>query len=124
MEMALGEFRFDADTASFGERTTNHKWRWHGVVGLGDKPVYQYLGEGETTMRLSGTLYPHHTGGLGQMPRLVGIASEGTPQTLTAGDGSTMGSWVITDVNRTESYFNEQGHPKRILFDITLKQVF
>jgi hypothetical protein len=68
--LALGRYRFSLSTAAYQGLERQAAWRWPAQDRLGAHPVRQYVGPGEQTMRLDGTLYPHYKGLLG-LPNLL-----------------------------------------------------
>ena len=112
--MALGSYRFSLATAAYDSLERTAAWRWPAQDVLGAHPVRQYVGPGEQTIGLSGTIYPHYKGLLGlpnllaRVPALAGAlgAVSGVSSALTRigiGLGGT-GTWQLegmrTDANR------------------------
>ena len=68
--LALGSYRFSLSTAAYDRLSRQASWRWPSQDRLGAHPVRQYVGPGEQTIRLQGTIYPHYKGLLG-LPNLL-----------------------------------------------------
>lgn len=68
--MALGPYRFSLSTAAFQELEHTSAWRWPSIERIGQRPALQYVGPGEDTIRMRGTIYPHFRGGLGQLSEM------------------------------------------------------
>jgi uncharacterized protein len=68
--MALGSYRFSLATAAYDRLTRAAAWRWPSQEVIGGPPVRQSLGPAETTLELTGILYPHYKGLLG-LPNLL-----------------------------------------------------
>ena len=118
--MALGEYRFSVSTAAYQEFTHSAEFRWASQERLGRLPARQYLGPGEETISLRGTLHPHFRGGLGQMDRMRAEAARGEPLEMSEGTGRIWGKWVITRVEETRRVFDADGAPRRIEFRLQL----
>ena len=118
--MALGEYRFSVSTAAYQEFTHSAEFRWASQERLGRLPARQYLGPGEETISLRGTLHPHFRGGLGQMDRMRAEAARGEPLEMSEGTGRIWGKWVITRVEETRRVFDADGAPRRIEFRLAL----
>jgi phage protein U len=112
--MALGSYRFSLSTAAYDSLERTAAWRWPAQDVLGAHPVRQYVGPGEQTISVSGTIYPHYKGLLGlpnllaRVPALAGalgtVASARSALTrLGVGLGGT-GTWQLegmrTDAGR------------------------
>ena len=67
-------FRFTVDAAAYAELARSTAWRWRRAERLGLPPARQYVGAGDDTLRLRGTIYPAERGGLGQLDALRAVA--------------------------------------------------
>lgn len=86
---------------------------------VGAEPPMEYVGEGATTWRLSGTLFPKVIGGLSELDVLHGMRENGSPQFLQRGDGRPMGWVVIESVGERSSHLAADGVGRKI--DVTIK---
>lgn len=68
--MALGGYRFSLSTSAYAQLSRHATWRWPMQERLGAHPVSQYVGPGEQTITLEGTVYPHYKGLLA-LPSLI-----------------------------------------------------
>ena len=118
--MALGEFRFSIQTAAYQTLRQNHQYRWESLARLHTRPALQFLGVGEESMELVGTIYPHFQGGLAQIKTLTESASNGDAMTLVDGEGLVWGKWVVRQVSEEHSYFLPSGQPLKMTFTLTL----
>ncbi|EDY85355.1 phage P2 GpU [gamma proteobacterium HTCC5015] len=114
---------FDVATAPYQtlERTT--QWRHSVQNPVGERPNYQFLGPGEDSITLSGTLYPHFTGGRLSLDALRVMAEQGKGWPLIEGSGRLYGFWAVTKVRETSTHFMRDGVPKKIEFSVSLKRV-
>lgn len=123
MMMTLGFFVFTVKTASYQKLQRQTAWRHSKVARVGQRPQYQYLGAGEDTIGLSGTLYPEFTGGRASLDLLRVMAEEGKAWPLIEGTGRMYGFWAITSISETDSNQLKDGTPQKIDFDIQLTRV-
>jgi phage protein U len=119
----LGSFTFGIDTAAFQELERSSTYRWQAKDRIGRKPAQQNTGSGADTITLSGVIYPHYRGGIGQIQQLRSQAATGQPLPLiyafeTA--GQYCGLWCITNIEETRRVFFDNGTPRRIDFRLTL----
>ena len=119
--MALGSYRFALATAAYDTLTRAVEQRWPGQPRLGRPPALHYLGPGRQTVELSGTLYPHFRGGLGQLDALRAEAARGEPLLLVDGRGKVWGFFVVVTVRETQSVFLADGTPRKTAFALTLE---
>lgn len=119
--LALGEFRFSIDTAAYQNLERSSSYRWDSVDRLGVRPAMQFIGPGEDTVTLDGTIYPSFRGGLGQVTAMRAEAAKGEPLLLVDGAGRVWGLYVITDIRETQTVFFSNGAPRKIDFNLTLK---
>lgn len=123
MMMTLGFFVFDLHTAPYQELQRQTEWRHASQNRVGQRPAYQFLGAGEDSLTLSGTLYPELTGGRLSLDLVRTMAEQGKGWPLIEGTGRMYGYWAITGVTETSSAFFPDGAPKKIEFAINLVRV-
>lgn len=119
--MALGDFRFGLDTAAYQDLSRTNSWRWPSVERIGARPALQFVGPGEESISMSGQIYPHFRGGLGQISAMRAEADKGEPLLLVDGTGQVWGKYVITDIREGQKVFFSNGAPRVQDFDITLQ---
>lgn len=90
---------------------------------LGGREPMEYVGEGPSTVHVSGKLFPEKFGGLSSLQVLDLARASGTPQWLMRGDGGMMGWVVIEAVTERSSYLDAQGVGRVIDVDIRLRRV-
>lgn len=118
--MAVGDFRFSINTAAYEELSRSASYRWVSQARVGRRPAQQYVGPGEETLRLSGRVYPHFRGGLGQIKAMRDIAETGEPQLIVDGLGYVSGLWVIKQVTEGQTRIDGEGIPRRQDFSLEL----
>lgn len=123
MLMALGQFVFGMHTLAYQELQRQTSWRHASNSRVGARPARQFLGPGDETIRLSGTLSHELMGNAVSLDQLREMGDSGMAWPLVAGTGEVFGAWVIESVNETGSYFLPNGTPRRIEFDMQLARV-
>ena len=118
--LALGDYRFALDTASYQELTRSTEWRWKAQERIGREPARQYIGKGNEHIDLSGVLYPSFRGGTGQVDAMRTEADLGAPLRLVTGTGRVLGLWVIERVEETQATLFADGTPRRVSFRLRL----
>lgn len=119
----LGEYEFSLETSAFETLSRKTEYRWEGQNRIGRAPAQQFLGLGEDTIELKGTIYPHFRGGLGQMAQLREAAGKGKPLPFTYAFerlGQYNGLWCIKEINDERSVPLRQGHARKIEFTLSL----
>jgi phage protein U len=119
----LGGFTFGIDTAAFQELQRASTYRWKAKERIGRKPAQQNTGQGADTISLSGVIFPHYRGGLGQIESLRQQASTGNPLPLIyafESVGQYCGLWCVTAIEETRTVFFDDGRPRKIEFRLSL----
>lgn len=119
--MVLGDFVFSLNTAAFSEMNRDIKYKWASQDRFGTHEALQFLGVGEETITLPGTIITSFRGGTGQVSRMREMARKGEPQTLVDGRGSVLGRWVIEGVEEKASEFFSNGAPRKQEFTLKLR---
>lgn len=122
MLMSLGLFVFHLGTAPFEtiKRTTAQRWVSKERVGQG--AAWQWVGPGEDSITLDGTLAPELTGGPDTLDTLRAMADSGKAWILTSGTGDVLGQWIIVSVDETRSHLRTDGSPRKVVFSLALKR--
>ncbi|RCV89711.1 phage tail protein [Billgrantia montanilacus] len=123
MMMAYGLFVFGLGTAAYQELQRQTNWRHASQSRVGARPSRQFLGPGEDTITLTGTLLPEFTGGQSNLDELRRMANEGKAWPLIEGTGRNYGIYVIENLNERKSRFFRDGAASQIEFDITLQRI-
>lgn len=123
MMMAYGLFVFGLSTAAYQELQRQTEWRQQGQARIGRRPARQFLGPGDDTIQLNGTLLPQFTGGQQNLDQLRQMADQGAAWPLIEGTGRYYGLYVIQSLNERRSKFMRDGIAQQIEFDISLARV-
>lgn len=118
--MKLGAFTFGIDTAAYQSLTRATKYRWAKHERPGKRPRLEWMGPGEDTISLPGTVYPLHAGGLGQIDDMRALAGAGDPLLMVDGYGAIHGYWCISSIRETDRAFIPGGAPQKIEFSLEL----
>lgn len=123
MMLALGMFVFQRRTLPFQSlnRTSDYSWAKNSRVGK--RANYQFLGAGDDTVTVGGTLYPEITGGSISCSLLRVMADQGRSWPLIDGNGMIYGMYVISSVMENGSEFFPDGTPRKIEFTLKLTRV-
>ena len=123
MMMAYGMFVFALNSAPYQELQRQSAWRHEGQGRVGKRPARQFLGPGDDTITLTGTLLPHFTGGQQNLDQLRQMAAEGAAWPLIEGNGTFYGLYVIESISEAKSHQMRDGSAQRIGFSLTLQRV-
>ena len=132
MMMLLGPIYFSIDTAAYEQLQRNTQYQWASQSRLGHSslkhlgiggPAYQYIGPGDDSISLNGTIYPKYKGSLWMMPYMRLAASLGIALPLIDVNGFIIGSrWLIENVQETRSALFSNGIPRKVDFSLSLKR--
>jgi phage protein U len=123
MMMTLGLFVFGLYTVPYQQLARQTQWRHPSASRVGRRPARQYIGPGDDTIDLSGTLYPELTGGRISLALLREMADTGKAWPLIQGDGTFYGLFIIENITETGSVFFPDGAARKIDFGIKLTRV-
>ena len=123
MMMTLGMFVFGLPTLAYQELQRTTEWRHASTSRIGTNPASQFLGRGEDTITLPGTLLPGLVGSPLSLDVLRKMADTGKAWPLIGGTGRIYGTWVVTSISETQQVFFEDGTPRRYEFTISLKRI-
>src|SRR5580765_2249010 len=99
MPMCLGLFVFGLDTAAYQEFERQTTWKYGKNARVGQRDVYQYAGDGDDHISLTGWIAPELTGTALSLDALREMGSTGKSWILIRGTGRIYGTFVITGVN-------------------------
>lgn len=121
--MSLGMFVFSIPTLAYDQlqRRTDYRHARTGRVGARD--ATQFLGPGEETVSLSGTVYAEIADGENLIDQLRAMAAEGEVWPLLSATGRVFGSYVITNIDERQQHFFPDGTPRAVDFGLDLLRV-
>lgn len=120
MMLALGDYRFSVATAAYQSLKRTTEYRWAAQQRQGRRPAQQFIGVGRDEISLQGMIYPHYSGGLGQLDTMRAEAGKGLPLMLVDGQGGVHGKWCITRVEEGQKQFFAGGLPRQQTFALAL----
>ena len=122
MMMILGMFVFSLPTATYQQLARSNTWRHASNSRVGDAPAYQFVGRGEDTITLDGSIMPGFKGSALSLTALRVMADTGKAWPLISGHGTIYGLWIIESLTETQTYFFKDGKAQKIEFTLTLKK--
>lgn len=123
MMMTYGMFVFGLDTAAYQELQRQTQWRHAAQNRIGSRPLRQFMGPGDDTIVLTGTLLPQFTGGQQHLDELRAMADEGAAWPLIEGTGYNYGLFIIESLSERKTHQMRDGAAQRIQFDLSLTAV-
>ena len=123
MLMALGTFVFGIQTLAYESLTKETTWRHASQSRVRARGAKQFLGIGDTTIKLPGWIAPGQVGLQMSLSMLEGMANTGKAFTLVDGLGLFHGVYVITSLNETHSFLNRFGQARKIEFELGLERI-
>nr|WP_314269830.1 phage tail protein [uncultured Kingella sp.] len=120
----LGMFVFINKTIPYQSMDRSQSWKHpHGAIVGKDLPPSQFVGQDPEEITIKAELRPEITGGDGSIAWLRKMAATGQAYPLILGTGRLMGSFVITQIQETQSELMYDGKARSISFTMTLKKV-
>ncbi|RDI20718.1 hypothetical protein DFR41_110126 [Pseudacidovorax intermedius] len=123
MMMCIGQFVFQLDTLAYQQLKRRTAWKHPTQALVGARDASQYLGPGEDTITLDGSVVPEFAGSHLHLDDLRYMANTGRAYALVEGTGTIYGAFVITEIEETKSLFFEDGSPRKVEFSIGLRRV-
>ena len=120
--MLLGTTVFSVNTTTYNSITRSYSWQWQSLSIIGKKPHYQYVGQGENTLNISGVVYPGQYGSKTQLLLLEQAANLGVPLPMFSGAGVELGAWCVKEFSETRTELFDDGQPRKIEFTLDLVQ--
>lgn len=123
MLFSLGMFPFSIGTLAFDELQRRTSWRHATSPRVGARDASQYVGPGEETITLPGTVFREIADGQVSIDELRRMADTGEAWALVDGTGRVYGAYVIVAVDERQKHFLPGGVALRIDFAIDLLRV-
>ncbi|WP_164276480.1 phage tail protein [Stenotrophomonas sp. B1-1] len=122
MMMSYGTFVFALSTAAYEQFQRQLTWRHASSERLHARPARQYVGLGDDSISLQGTISAELVEDLHVLDGLRELADQGTPQALVEGTGRVYGAYVIVSLSETRKEFFPDGTPRLIEFQLQLER--
>ncbi|NLC23400.1 MAG: phage tail protein [Oxalobacter sp.] len=123
MMMCLGMFVFSLSTLAYQNFQRQTEWKFASNSRVGTRNAYQFTGQGDDTITLSGWFAPEFNGSPLAINLLRGMGDTGQAWMLVEGTGRIYGKWIITGISEGRTYIGANGAGKRIEFTLNLKCV-
>ena len=120
--LIYGGLPFMVSTIPYQGLDRKTAWKWAELERFALPPLLQYTGKEAETIALSGTLCPEITGGRAPLEALRILGDLKSPLPLITGTGLFLGIWVLTEIKETQDVHFQNGVPRRLTFDISLKK--
>ncbi len=118
--LSLGDFAFSISTAAYETYSRQTSWRWAAKNRFGQMPAQQWVGPGEDTITLDGTIYTERAG-LDQLNRLRELGDSKEPQLMVDQYGNIdEQKWVVLEVTEKRSGMFADGAPRKQQFSVKL----
>lgn len=122
VQLILGFFVFSLHTLAYQDFQRQLAYRHSSTPRVGARPAHQFLGEDDETITLSGTLLPEFAGSRLSLALLSAMADTGKSWPLIEGTGWIYGDYLITGINTTSTLHFQDGAPRKIEFQLTLRR--
>lgn len=121
--MTLGMFVFEMDNLPYQELSRALDWRFAQTERFGARAASQFVGAGNETIAISGTLYPGTIGEYADFQTLIDMANTGNQFALVNGHGDVLGQFIIKSMSDSKTLFVSNGNARKIDFSINLERV-
>ena len=118
--MQLGAVTFSLRPINTHEYSVSSATEFAQKPVVGARQPYEWVGEGDQKMTISGMMLPKHLGGLNEMAVIHTMRESGIAQLLLRGDGKVLGWFLIESVDETSTNLDADGVGFQIEFSITL----
>lgn len=122
MMMTYGTFVFSLSTAAYEQLQRQMTWRHASSERLGARPARQYVGPGDDSISLQGTISAELVDNLQVLDELRELADQGKPQALVEGSGRVYGAYLLVSLSETRKEFFPDGTPRLIEFQLQLER--
>lgn len=116
-------FALSKNRVNYNNVSTSKNYRHAFNDRVGNRAAQQYLGQGEDTITITGTLVPFVTGGRIALQQFQAQAESGLPYPLIESNGTAHGFYVITSLTTEEHDHIADGRPKVIEYTLSFKRV-
>lgn len=121
--LALDMFVFAIDTLAYDELQHKYQWQHARNTRVGARSASQYVGPGDETISLSGTIYAEISGDYVSLDDLKALAAAGDAYQLVTGAGELLGAFVIERLDERHISLLPDGTPRAIDFALELTRV-
>ncbi len=122
MMMTYGTFVFSLSKVAYELLQRQMTWRHASSERLGARPARQYVGPGDDSISLQGTLVAELVDDLQVLDTLRELGDQGKPQALVEGSGRVYGAYLLVSLSETRREFFHDGTPRLIEFQMQLER--
>jgi len=122
VQLILGYFVFSLHTLAYQDLQRQLAWRHASTSRVRARPAHQFIGPDEEQITLNGVLMPGLAGSRLSLELLQAMAETGKAWPLIQGDGLLFGEYLITGIQTTGTLHFQDGAPRKIDFQMTLKR--
>lgn len=97
-------------------------WRHASSERVGACAARQYVGPGDDTISLQGTIAGELVSDLQVLDKLRELGDQGKPQALVEGTGRVYGAYLLTSLSETRRELFNDGTPRLIDFQMQLER--
>lgn len=120
---ALGLFAFQLETAPIDGIARRADWKHARAARVGARDAFQFVGPGDESVRVGGTIAPGTVGKFSSIETLRSMAATGDTYQFVRGDGRVLGSFVILSLDDEGKYLTVDGVPMKVDFVLELARV-
>ena len=118
--MQLGSVTFSIAPINTHEYSVTSATDYAQKAIVGTRQPYEFVGEGDQKMQISGKLLPKHVGGLNEMAAIHVMRQSGSPQFVVRGDGRPFGWFIIESIEEKSANLAIDGIGHEIEFTVSL----
>lgn len=121
--MILGDFIFSIRGLAHNGVLITSDYKWESVDKVEGLPFFQYLGEKQETVEITGVFYPKFSENYKTISDIKNSNLISKPNNFISDSGEVLGKFIITSIEENQSYFEKDIGAKRIEFSIKLKRI-
>lgn len=121
--MSLGMFLFALDSVPYEALSRKMNWRHGRTDRVGAFAASQFLGPGEDTVSIAGTIIPPLAGSYSNLRVLEALGEQGEAQPLIDNQGVVWGHYTIESIDKKQSFIMDDGVARKTDFTLELKRV-
>lgn len=122
MLFMIGAVAVEVWPFNFHEGSSSNEATFAEKAVLGRRPILEAVGDGTSTLKFSGRLFPQKLSGMAELDQMQAQRAAQYAVPVMRGDGTPLGWFVITQVDVKSSRFAADGVGRVIEVEITMKQ--
>ena len=121
--MILGDFIFSIRGLAHNGVMITSDYKWESVDKVDGLPFFQYLGEKQETIEITGVFYPKFSENYKTISDIKHSNLISKPNNFISDSGEVLGKFIIASIEENQSFFDKDIGAKRIEFSIKLKKI-